>query len=554
MSTVLEANLRALAVGNPLLSAAVRSASADPGLTFATSSSGHPVPLRRDGPALHSRVDPVREARRLAGALPDAGVAVFLGLGAGYLVRAALATGRLFAAVVVERDASVLRSLLGHADVSDLLADPRISVVTDLQAVTGAVLASWAPALMGDLRTVPLRPWCDVERGFFDRAAAAVEASRELASADWAAQARFGRRWFANALLNLPAVEAASLSIPPIEAAIVTGAGPSLDRFASELPAGRRGRLLAATDTSLPALLARGIVPDLAISMDCQQYGYHHLMSGIPADLPLLLDLSSPPLLARSRSRVGFFASGHPLARWFSRHWRSLPEVDTGGGNITHAAVSTVHALGAREVRLAGVDFSCPLGSPYARGTWLHGYHRVREDRCSPAEGRFFDMLVGTPGAVRESLPEGLRYTTPLMAGYRRAFERLASSLDASVLDDWCMGPRLRIRHGPEPAPGRWQTGFAMGIAGAGWRVMLGSYAEVVASLPAPVPPLASWWRGLAAAEREAWQTLLPLLPGMARASDRSADRAALLSRAREWALSRMSLFRAVDDGSVPHE
>ncbi len=556
MNAPLEANLRALSARDPVLAGTVRAAAPHPGLSFTVSESGHAVPVRADGAALHSRVDPVREARRLAAALPPAGVVVFLGLGGGYAPAALLSAGGLFAGVIVERDASVLRALLEHCDLSRLLADPRIAVVSEPSALTGAVLEAWAPALMGDLRTVPLRPWCDTSRAFFDEAAAAVDAARGLASADWAAQARFGRRWFTNALLNLPAVERAGLEIGPVGSAIVTGAGPSLDRHADRLLAERRGSLLAATDTSLPALLARGILPDLAISIDCQLYGYHHIMAGLPPELPLLLDLSSPPVLARSHRNVGFFASGHPLARWVSRHWRTLPDVDTSGGNVTQAAVSTVCALGAREVRLTGVDFSYPRGCPYARGTWLHPYFRTREDRYSPSEGRFFGMLVAAPGTVREAAPEGHRYTPPLMADYRRAFERFAGSLDAVILDDWCMGPDLQVHRGDRPAPARWPGGFSMGSPSTGWRSMLGRYAALVTGLPAPGLPLASWWHGLGPDHREAWQTLLPLLPGLAGgfSGGVAADRGALLERARRWAMSRVSRLLAVDDGSVPHE
>jgi hypothetical protein len=552
VSRLLEANLRSLAVRHPQLAGAVRSAAPHPGLSFAASASGHPVPVRRDGAALHSRVDPVREARRLAATLPPFGVAVFLGLGGGYAPEAIMGTGSLFAGVIVERDAAVLRALLEHADLSGLLADPRISVVIDPREVAPAVLAAWAPGLMGDLRTVPLRPWCDAERAFFDLAAASVEAARELAATDWAAQARFGRRWFTNALLNLPAVERARLSLPPCASAIVTGAGPSLDRYSDRLPGERRGRLLAASDTSLPALLERGIVPDLAVSIDCQSWGYHHVMGGLPPGLPLLLDLSSPPGIARSHPNVGFFASAHPLARWLSRHWRGLPDVDTSGGNVTHAAVSAVHALGAREILLAGVDFSYPLGSPYARGTWLHRYFRAREDRCSPVEAAMYGMIVASAGTQREAALEGPRYTSPLMRGYRRSFERLAGSLDAFVRDDWCLGSPLHVTRGTEPMRTRWIEGFSMGSPKSGWRAMLGSYASALAGLPDPGRPLASWWHGLDQPGQEAWQTLLPLLPGLA--GDGSVDRGTLLERARRWALSRISPFLAVDDGSVPHE
>ena len=45
---------------------------------------------------------------------------------------------------------------------------------------------------------------------------------------------------------------------------------------------------------------------------------------------------------------------------------------------------------------------------------------------------------------------------------------------------------------------------------------------------------------------------LLPLLPGFA--GDLTADRGALLERARHWALARVSRFLSVGDAGVPHE
>jgi hypothetical protein len=138
------------------------------------------------------------------------------------------------------------------------------------------------------------------------------------------------------------------------------------------------------------------------------------------------------------------------------------------------------------------------------------------------------------------------------MADYRRAFERFAGSLDAVVLDDGCLGPRLDVIPGDGPAPARWHGGFSMGSPRSGWREMLGAYAALLAGLPAAGPPLASWWHGLEPVQREAWQTLLPLLPGFTDGA--AGDRGALLERARRWALSRVSRFGAVDDGSVAHE
>ena len=64
----------------------------------------------------------------------------------------------------------------------------------------------------------------------------------------------------------------------------------------------------------------------------------------------------------------------------------------------------------------------------------------------------------------------GLAATPPLMADYRRAFERFAGSLDAVVLDDGCLGPRLDVIRGDGPAPARWHGGFSMGSPRSGWR------------------------------------------------------------------------------------
>jgi len=91
-----------------------------------------------------------------------------------------------------------------------------------------------------------------------------------------------------------------------------------------------------------------------------------------------------------------------------------------------------------------------------------------------------------------------------------------------------------------------------MGAATVGWRSMLGAYAALLARLPAPERPLAAWWHGLAQDAREAWQTLLPLLPGLA--GDPSSDRGAQLERARRWALARFSRFVRIQDGVVPDE
>jgi hypothetical protein len=91
-----------------------------------------------------------------------------------------------------------------------------------------------------------------------------------------------------------------------------------------------------------------------------------------------------------------------------------------------------------------------------------------------------------------------------------------------------------------------------MGPPSSGWRDLLESYAAVLTNLSPPDLPIASWWHGLAPAHLDAWQTILPLLPGFA--GEAAADRARQLESARRWALSRVSPLRAVNDGTVSYE
>jgi spore maturation protein CgeB len=125
VSEHLEANLRALAARDPERAAAVAAA---PALAAAleTAASGAPT-LFSDGVLLHNRQDPAREAgrwaagarERLAG--DEDATAVVVGFGLGYHVEALAAAwpGRV---VVVEPDASLLRTALAARDLSALLA------------------------------------------------------------------------------------------------------------------------------------------------------------------------------------------------------------------------------------------------------------------------------------------------------------------------------------------------------------------------------------------------------------------------------------------------
>jgi Protein of unknown function DUF115 len=547
-SRVLEENLSALAARQPALADSIRHAVPDPRLVFLTARNGMDVPAVRtaDGTVpFHSLYDPRRESVRFAESFESAGCVVVNGLGAGFHVTALLEHARVDVVIVVEKDAGVLKALLSRAPLAHLLGDPRLVLCAGKDGVREAILGSWQPATMGGLISAPLRAWCDMERAFFAKADAETRAAVDAVRADFSVQSHFGKRWFANIIANVagavrqPGAAEPAAGLPRCSEAVVTAAGPSLDLNFGRLATERRGRLLVATDTSLPALVRAGIVPDAVLSIDCQNHGYHHFLQGRPEGTALFLDLASPPLLARQASSPVFVASGHPLSRYIDAHWLPLPHVDMSGGNVTHAAVSLACLLGARRIRVYGADFGYPEGKAYARGTYLYDYFWSDQCRISPAEARFFSFVCGSPDGPARRTRRGGRsvYATPVLDVYRERFLSLAASVDAEVtlIPDSAGG-----QHGVDAADAA-QCPVPVERAAVRPRArdesridgtqFLAAYARSLEALPAfsASPP---------ASERELWLTLLPAAARVVKEGHEPG--ASALEEARRWALERL--------------
>ncbi|RPJ07933.1 MAG: DUF115 domain-containing protein, partial [Spirochaetaceae bacterium] len=423
---------------------------------------------------------------------------------------------------------------------------------------TEYVISHYLPALYGDLATVPLIPRITTEKDYFHDVAAAVENTMNTIAFDYTVQSRFGTQWFRNALCNLARAVPATVTLEPKKRVIVTGAGPSLEMEMETLKSMRNNRFLIATDTSLPALCENSITPDCVISIDCQHISYHHFMKGYPANVPIVLDLASPPILARLAGKVIYFLSGHPFLQYVSAHLRRFPFLDTSGGNVSHAAVSLALTLGCRELSLFGMDFSYPRGKTYSRGTYLYTYFAGIQNRHLPVESLFASMIFRNNTVETDHAGSVLRYTTSPLLMYRR---RLISLLQ---------GTRSRVTHFPgeglvmelSPADSIGSIGgaagneekitqlFAAGPAACSVHEFLEDYGKSVAALPKPENPVTNYLTRLSMSERVLWMTQYPAMAALrSRLGGMAADAAKLLSSVRKWTLEniKQSLTRAVE-------
>jgi hypothetical protein len=521
-------------------------------------------------------MDPRKEAKRLIDTVEE-GFLVLLGLGGGFYAEAALDREDIGTVLVIEYEAESFAELLSLLDYSHLFTNPRLRLLLDNSGakIEQNILSLYQPVLHGGIRVIPLRPRTGFAPEPFAMAGNAVEAAISRVSADYSVQAHFGKRWFSNTVRNLLHTGENVDAIPAIQRAAVCAAGPSLSPQIERLKKNREDLFLIATDTSLPCLLHGGLIPDAVISIDCQHISYYHFMNeerkktvnhrehggntedteddskGFPEETLLFLDLASPPMLAAMSKRKYFFTGGHPLTRYISQVLRLLPELDTSGGNVTHAAISLAERLGANEIELYGADFSYPNGVTYARGTYIYRIFENRQNRLLPLEAQASAFLYRTPlekkenhgkgnhgghGGITENTEEDKErgenhggitententekdkgkgenhtwyYETGILKLYRERLEEKCKHMEAALIPVEGLGAPIYVRQGENR--GQNLKAFSYGKPMMKAEDFLRLYRDEIARLPGPGKNLGAYLASLSGEQGIVLTTLLP--------------------------------------------
>jgi hypothetical protein len=544
--SIFERNSLAISIKQPQLNARLRYLEDFSGLELVASKSGPLVPvLIREGGryALHSLFDPEREAERMISACAGKGFHLCLGMGGGYHIRRLLSSPGISGVMVVDYSLELFCALISSIDLSDVLSDPRLCLAIDPRdgELAEILLERYIPFISGDFQSLPLRSRVDADLARFRAASDSAMACLSRISDDYTVQSHFGKIWFKNTIGNLARAEEAVKPLGREHKALVAAAGPSLEAQADEIAQrASAGAFLIATDTTLPFFNKKGLRPDAVVTLDCQLISYYHFMEGYPAGTPLVMDLSSPPLIAKLAAPIHFFSSGHPFCRYIASRWKSFPALDTSGGNVTHAALSLAMRLGASEVRLYGADFSYPRGKSYARGTYIYSYFSMRASRLAPVEGLFSDFLFRSPNLIRETDGLSFRYVTKPLASYREHVERLASALGGGFIPAKGEGSAIGVSANPaadrsrEPIPL-----FAPGPCGEDHRSFLRRYARELGRLELPPGQTLEYIRSLDQEKRDLWMTIFPQAAAFSKTMPEEKRRGReLLMETRLWMLA----------------
>jgi hypothetical protein len=521
---LLEKNLLALrAAGGELYSRLAGRTVETNRYTFTKSRSGETIPAlpqpHGDSRPLHSTIDPKREAQRLVSAIEgDFGFLIFLGLGGAFAPQAALESTDA-QVVVIEYDIDGIAELFSAIDYTKLLNNDRFTLLADPsnEEIKNFILENYKPSLCGGIKIIPLRTRVETDTPLFDSAANAIQTAIEIVSADYSVQAHFGKRWFSNIIRNIRGMQTGpenfllEKTVSEKHEAAIVAAGPSLDR---QLPAisdfKSNGVFIISSDTALPVLSHNGIEPDAVVSIDCQHISYYHFLGCALRNIPLFLDIASPPMLSRLSPSPVFFSSGHPLALYVRAHWRPFMRLDTSGGNVTYACLSLAENLSFQRITLFGADFSYVQSQSYARGTYIYPFFEKKQNRLCPLEAQFSAFFYRSPFMPPENGEKKNYYETSSLRFYRKKLEEKANTMTANVSCAKGLGAPVSLRKAPsgikttEEAP--CACGTVENISGVDF---LEQYGRKIAALPAAKSG-ENYIKKLNAQEKQVFTTLLP--------------------------------------------
>jgi hypothetical protein len=256
--------------------------------------------------ALHSRYDPLREARQKLKAqqYQDADYFIFLGFGLGYLLDALLEEVHdpSIHCFIVESDLELLRAAFEARDLSPALSLPNVHFAwpvssTDLAEQWGVffdpVLAHKSTFLL-NVTSISLNP------GLFKSAAEIIQSQTFQTFTDINTLVAKSQEFLDNFALNLPKTATSPGVIKfggafADHPAIIVSAGPSLDKNIHELRGHEDNVLILATDTALKPLLAAGIDPHFVLTGDPSHANYLHLRKASSRQALLVAEATSYP-------------------------------------------------------------------------------------------------------------------------------------------------------------------------------------------------------------------------------------------------------------------
>ena len=345
------------------------------------SRSGHPVPsiLTGEGKKLfvHSRIDPFREAERMAGEIDfrSRDLIVIFGFGFAYHCEAILdKCGKDIFVLVVEKDAALFCKALESRDLRELLQDSRFNIALDPDEDSLPVFLKGKSSRRAAFFTH--RGSFQVNPDYYSSISSAVKSFVSTKDVNIATLSKFEKTWVSNIARNIKNISGSPgadiffnmfKGIP----AIVAGAGPSLTESLDFIRENRHRALIVAVDTSYKILVDNGIIPHFCLAVDPQIINARYMEGAEETGTVLVADPTVHPSLLRFfKGPMVMTGVAFDMMKWVESYLPSRGQL-AHGGSVSTNAYDFAKRTGASPVILTGQDLSFTSGLAHARGSYL---------------------------------------------------------------------------------------------------------------------------------------------------------------------------------------
>lgn len=396
---------------------------------------------------LHSRYDPAGEAEKLVDRLGGTdGLAYFvLGLGLAYHVEALLrripSTARVW---IIESDAGVIAAAMTHRPMADLLGNPRVGLILEIDRPTLFPKFQPLAALLGaGIKVLEHAPSVERSPAFFAAARQWIEETESFARTALNTLVLNATKTVTNIARNLPWY-ATSPGIGRLHnayrgrPAIIVSAGPSLRKNRHLLRQAKGHAVIIAVQTTLKPMLELGIEPDFVTSLD-----YSEISARFFHDLPR--DLKTE-LVAEAKATDAIFGlHPGPVTLVGSEvaddllHGVGLPQRPRlkSGATVAHLSFYLAEFLGCDPIVFVGQDLGFSDGLCYAPGTSYDDVWRPELGRFQTVEMKQWEQIARERSILRQ-IPDHLgrpMYTEQRLFSYLQQFERDFAQTKARVID-----------------------------------------------------------------------------------------------------------------------
>lgn len=329
---------------------------------------------------MYSKYNPLHEAeqwvKQSAPEIGDAKHVLLYGFGLGYHLEQLIKVYPDKRFYIFEPNAEVLVAALEARDLSKILKHENISVfgiwMSDeaVKNFIDIVISQFYESFC--MLTIPCyKKWDNTKtNAFYDRLEKEVVAYRK----NLATFLRFNEEWPENIIANMRKL-LTSVSFKHLKDTcknipiFVVGSGPSLDMDIEYLKRARSHGLIFSAGSSIQALLANGIIPDLAVTIDGSLKNFAVFKDLDYQNIPILFSsiLNKNILEPIHDNLFHVFLNADNLTYYLMDVQRDDP-VFFSSASVTGTVIQAAAYLGSRQIIFVGQDLSYPNNSVYSGG------------------------------------------------------------------------------------------------------------------------------------------------------------------------------------------